>query len=351
MAELPELEPVLAPLLTRFWRFIPGLVGLGTAGAYSQIYGQQSAQGSSGGVIDSILHSIALAPAKVFGTLTGTSAQIHTATRSTISHWALAADNETAKWFDHLNVLTKATYQANLANVNAAAGAIERLSARERTDTHYRDGTPVKVRAQSAYDTATSTATGFHTFKATYARTHAAQVKLNVRYSHAIDVALPKQIAGVRTREEALSRDQAKLRERTTSLENGAIKTFEWIKAHPLGLAAGVFAGAVAVALTRLGFGFLRCRSWRSLARNLTCGMATVLEDLLFASITAFAALDLCDFANAAESVAEEFVPVLMELVDVENALVGCHGATLAPDLVYVAPTLPPQNLGLSLAA
>lgn len=313
MAELPELEPILAPLLARFWRFIPGLVGLGTAGAYSQIYGQQTAQGSSGGVIDSILHAIATAPSKVFGGLTGTSSHIHATTRATVSHWALAADTETAHWFDHLNVLTKATYAANLANVNAAASAIERLSAREHADTHYRDGTAVKERAQTALNTATSTATRFGAFRATYDRTHAAQVRLNVRYSHAIDVAIPKQLGRIETKQRVQSGDIAKVRDAVRGLEDGAVDTFKWLSAHRATAAMGVFAGAVAWALEHLGYGFLRCRSWQNLGRQMKCSDANVLRDLLIGATAIALSTNLVELAKLEQTVMDDLTTVVRD--------------------------------------
>jgi hypothetical protein len=44
------------------------------------------------------------------------------------------------------------------------------------------------------------------------------------------------------------------------------------------------------------------------------------------------------------------FEPALLSLVDAEDALVGCHGATAPPLLSLSALHLPPTNLGLALA-
>jgi hypothetical protein len=114
-----------------------------------------------------------------------------------------------------------------------------------------------------------------------------ARAEPRIRHAtHAVDVTLPRDIGRVRTREDALSRDLGKLRERTKALEDGAESTFEWIRTHPLSAVTGVFTGAVAIALARMGFGFLRCRNWQKVGRRLTCGMGATVLSLLEALAT-----------------------------------------------------------------
>lgn len=116
-------------------------------------------------------------------------------------------------------------------------------------------------------------------------------------------------------------------------------------------LGAAAFAGLVVAALARLGLGWLRCPSFMRLGRRIGCGGFALLEDLLFGVVEGFAVVDLCRFAGLVTAVAEEIRPVLMEFVDVEEALVGCHGATKPPPLSIPRMSLPPTNAGLPLAA
>src|SRR6185437_17083086 len=116
-----------------------------------------------------------------------------------------------------------------------------------------------------------------------------------------------------------------------------------WIRAHPLSLATGAFAGAVAVALQRLGGSWIRCGNWNRIGRSV-CGLPlSLIEDLLAASIVSFAVVDMCEFASVAQDVAHAFVPELLALVDIEDALIGCHGATGVPVLTLPPTQLPPN--------
>jgi hypothetical protein len=132
-------------------------------------------------------------------------------------------------------------------------------------------------------------------------------------------VTLPRNIAGVRTREEALSRDLGKLKHRTKALEDGAIDTFKWIRAHPLSAATGVFTAAVSVALTRLGLGFMRCRDWQKVGRSLTCGMGRWVGELLsFIATFALGGLAVLDpevLARATVATVDEIEPILARML------------------------------------
>lgn len=276
--------------------------------------------------------------------------QITQATRSAVSRWALAQLRPVTAWFVAFNALILNIFRTRTNTAEGTADAIERLRGHTIPNAAKTAAAPGKAKADAASRqahkataTATATATSFRGYRT------ATAPKL-AHATRAVDVTLPAAIGRLNTREGVITKDIEALRERTKAIENGAVKTFDWIKSHPLSGATAVFTGAVAVALSRLGFGFLRCRSWQSLGRRMTCGTAGLLDDLLFAAIETFAVLDICDFANAAESLALTFQSTLMELVDVENALVGCHGATAAPLLSLPTLHLPPQNLGLALA-
>lgn len=138
---------------------------------------------------------------------------------------------------------------------------------------------------------------------------------------------------------------------RVTSADKAISNLWEWVRHHTVGVATTAFAGAVAIALGRLGGGWIRCNNWNKLGRSI-CGLPTgLLEDLFAAAITAFAVTDICEFANVAMGTAELIRPALLELVDVEDALVGCHGANGAPPLKPSRLRLPTNSRNLSLAA
>src|SRR6202043_2188520 len=78
-----------------------------------------------------------------------------------------------------------------------------------------------------------------------------------------------------------LEPDIAALRARTKAIEHGAVKTFDWIRAHPGAVATTAFAGAVALALRKLGGGWIRCKNWRAIGKHV-CGLPwSLIESLL----------------------------------------------------------------------
>lgn len=260
-------------LLVPFFAIVAAFVLIGLSQTHTS---QHGSAGIKGFIDEAISNSIV-------GQLVGLSKK---AARSLVSRFAAS----------HLKMLTAylhgmarlwrmefAAMRAEAKATSAVAGAIERAIPREA----HKAAAPAMARAKVANRHAEhalaqghATARELHRFRA---QTHA-----RLRHdAHAIDVTLPRDIAGVRQREEALSRDLGKMRERTKALEDGAVDTWDWIRAHPLSGVTAVFAGAVAVALARLGYGFIRCRSWRNLGQRLTCGMGQWLLDALEA-IAAF---------------------------------------------------------------
>jgi hypothetical protein len=184
---------------------------------------------------------------------------------------------------------------------------------------------PVKVQAKAAHTTATkASAQAASTSKALTTYKTSTNTRLNTQTAtlHRVTTVV---IPGINTELDRVSSDQAKLRERTTSLENGAVKTFEWIRTHALSGTTAVFAGAVAVALARLGFGFLRCRSWQRVGRRLTCGngasMLNLLDDglgpFLGALLTAEAIVNFRDLVKVAQTVEHGVATGLQDLLDV----------------------------------
>ncbi len=92
---------------------------------------------------------------------------------------------------------------------------------------------------------------------------------------HAIDVTIPKDIAG--------------LKARATKLENEYSKLYEWMRTHPWTLVTDAFVGAVAIALSRLGLDWIKCNNARGLFNRRGCNVWSDIETLLIGA----AALEL----------------------------------------------------------
>jgi hypothetical protein len=260
MAFAPEL-------LVPFFIIVATIFLLGMSQAHASVKGTSGIQGwiewlAHGGPFAAIVNLVAQAE------------------RWLVSKFAATQIKLVAAWFSAFAVLWRVFFQSVGEVAHSISAAVSALDAAvPRIARHA--AAPALREARLAHRKAihadAHAGTVGHSLQAYKART-TPQIR---HATHAIDVTLPHDIAGVRQREEALSRDQAKLRERTSSLENGAVKTFEWIRTHPLSAVTGVFAAAVAVALSRLGMGFIRCRSWRNLFNRLTCGMGQYLLDAL----------------------------------------------------------------------
>lgn len=112
---------------------------------------------------------------------------------------------------------------------------------------------------------------------------------------------------------------------------------------------------AAAIIANALGLG----RNWRCigrgnigrLARHACRAPKWLIDLLVLGTIEAFVASDLCRFTDLLAQATEEVQPALFALVDVENALVGCHGAE-APRVLALPPvSLPPLVDAVTLAA
>lgn len=144
--------------------------------------------------------------------------------------------------------------------------------------------------------------------------------------THAVDDVIPHDITGLRARTRA-------------TLER---LDHVWQQVRKLDVLLGTAAitAAVAVALTRLDLNWIRCRNWNRIGRGI-CGIpASLIEALLAGAIDALVVTDLCDLSYLMVAATEEIRPVLLGFVDVEEALVGCHGNTSPPAL-----DLPPLHL------
>lgn len=98
--------------------------------------------------------------------------------------------------------------------------------------------------------------------------------------------------------------------------------------------ATSFVAGAVAVAMARLGVSWIRCTNWKRLGRGV-CAMPSELVSLLLgAAVSAMTLIELCNIARAAAFAAEEALPALEALLLVEDAV--CLGGGAAYPSAYI---------------
>jgi hypothetical protein len=263
--------PLLLPLAIPFFAFAAAVVIIGLSQTHTAQHGSATSSGFWQFLSSGLLKTL-------FG-------QIARAGRFIVSHFAAAQLNLLSKWLVAMGTLTAGWFGIEAGFAEAIVHAVERVMHR---------GDP-KARARA---TTANTRAVHARHAADHANAHARHVGHDLgRYkahanpriahaTHAVDVTLPRSIGRVRTREDALSRDLGKVRERTRELENGAVKTWDWIRTNPLSGTTAVFTGAVAIALARMGFGFLRCRNWQKVGKSLTCGMGATVLHLLEAIAT-----------------------------------------------------------------
>lgn len=99
--------------------------------------------------------------------------------------------------------------------------------------------------------------------------------------------------------------------------EDQAIATYKWLVKHRLSVLTGVFTGAVAFALSRLGGGWIRCANWRKIGKTVCRMPMSEIDNLLGLLALAFALASLREIAAFAESVTEEAARGVAELLSI----------------------------------
>lgn len=108
-------------------------------------------------------------------------------------------------------------------------------------------------------------------------------------------------------------------------------------------------AALVSVALSTLKLNWIKCPALGRIGKNHGCVPWHLLEDMLGGTFVALAATDVCKWSGLITGAAQDARPVLMEFVNVENALVGCHGAVGPPALSFSGYSPTPVVDGLTL--
>lgn len=114
-----------------------------------------------------------------------------------------------------------------------------------------------------------------------------------------------------------IDHDLAKLRARARSLEDGAVRTFEWLRSHERSAAFGTFAAAVALALSRLGLDFLKCPQFGRINSKRGCGLWSDLDALLGLAFIPLAIGSLDELVKVAQVVTEDVTKAAEELLKV----------------------------------
>jgi hypothetical protein len=284
----PELEEQ-PELLEPFMYVIGALVLVGLTNTLTAQHGSKSTQGWWHQILSGNPVAAAVGAISDF-------------TRYVVSRFAAGHFHALARWLKALGTVALGVSVIK-TNTQAIGNAFEdiythgdRVARRDATRAHTAARTAQRT-ASKARREANADAANLTRYKtATSAKVH--------HLSHAVDVALPRDIASLRERNKALERGQTRTNDAVRSLEDGAIDTFRWIRTHPLTATTGVFAGAVAVALGRLGLGGLRCNNFKNLLKHYGCGLGTLLGRLLPLAIFLGTAFDFPEFVRTAEVVA-----------------------------------------------
>ena len=296
--------PLLIPLVVPFFAIAAAIVLAGLAKTHTATSGSQTSTGFWQFLSSGLLK-----------TLFGEVAQIG---RALVSRFAAAQLNVVAKWLLAMGTLTLGWFGISASFAEEIVSAVERVEHGVTQAIH--SVTRAEARLQKTLTREIHVVERETAHVAHSLTKYEAKVNTEVRrLDHAITVTLPHEVARVRGAEDALSRDIAKLKERTRSLEDGAVDTWEWIRTHPLTGVTGAFAGAVAIALARLGFGFMRCRNWQQVGKNLTCGMGAwvlkLLELIAGFGLAIFSVLDPEALAQEAVSLVDTVEPLLSEIL------------------------------------
>ena len=287
----------LGPLLVPFFAIAVAIILLGVEKAITAQHGSTDTGGFWSFITgQTYLHQLSGFAAKFL--------------RSISSKWAASQIPVIARWLTSMGTLTR-HFSTSIAGFSAAAtAAIQRVERR---------GDPLaRSRAQTANRNA------IHAGRtATHANVHArsvghaldgykAHTNPQIRHLvHQTTIALPRDIANAKHRERWAEKQLWKVRDRVKGLEDGAIKTWDWIRTHPGTAATGAFTAAVAVALDALGLGGVRCPSFGNLFKKRGCGMWDDLGTLLGLFAAAELALHVEDVVKIIEELADPAVTLL----------------------------------------
>lgn len=133
-----------------------------------------------------------------------------------------------------------------------------------------------------------------------------------------------------------------RMRHAIPELEKGATTAWDTLKQHSEQLGIAGVTAMVAAGLSRLGGSWIRCETNQLVGEALCGSDSNLIRKLLSGLLDALAIADLCELAVLLMDAAEGMVPLLEGFVDVEMALVGCHGFDRPPAIPLPALSMTP---------
>ncbi len=98
--------------------------------------------------------------------------------------------------------------------------------------------------------------------------------------------------------------------------EAQAIATYKWMVKHRTSLLTGVFTGAVAWALARVGGGWIRCKNWRAIGKHVCRWPYSLIEALLGLGLAFAVVIDPLKTAHLAADVTDSMDALIRKIAD-----------------------------------
>lgn len=128
---------------------------------------------------------------------------------------------------------------------------------------------------------------------------------------------LPRIHAGEAALDRVIEWDIPRLRARERAISRRLERLWKWSRAHAKPLATAAFVAAVAVALRRMGLGWIRCRNVKRFGRAI-CGLNAPAFDALLAGLVG--ALALADYRDLVRQMQDVEHAAAEELIDLLHA-------------------------------
>jgi hypothetical protein len=104
----------------------------------------------------------------------------------------------------------------------------------------------------------------------------------------------------------ALPRDYPSTRDIARQGERAAESTWKYLRSHPWNAATTAFAGAVAIAIGRLGGGWIRCSNWNKIGRGVCRMNPSQIESLLAGTLAIVGTISIVEFAKELQAIVGE---------------------------------------------
>jgi hypothetical protein len=120
---------------------------------------------------------------------------------------------------------------------------------------------------------------------------------------------------------DVITHDLPTVRAGARAAEDRALATYKWLRAHPDVFLTGVFTGAAAWALTRLGGGWIRCKNWREIGKRVCRMPWSTIEGLLTLALGFATTVDPLPIAKASVVIADELEGLIEDIANPSQAV------------------------------